>query len=80
MENYIDYNHFTLLQNINCIFHGGHTHMKREVVVIDMDSAPFYLQPLIKPIFSHSTLTNALLIYGIYPTLAYKMEKAMTNY
>ena len=54
--------------------------MEREVIVIDVDSAPFYLQPLIKPIFSHSALTNALLIYGIYPTLAYKMDKAMTNY
>ena len=54
--------------------------MEREVIVIDVDSAPFYLQPLIKPIFSHSALTDALLIYGIYPTLANYMEKAMSNF
>ena len=32
------------------------------------------------PNFDHSALTNVLLIYGIYPTLAHKMDKAMTNY
>lgn len=45
-----------------------------------MESAPVYFQPLVKPIFSHSALTNVLFIYGIYPTLAHKVDKAMTNY